>query len=320
MARAFLWYKGKSRPISGRLTSQLNGFFNYADVRDPTTPDYPVSKLFLRGLNYSISAVEGEQPVLRIGSFCSKAFEELSLGNLKDSAPTGNTPPEAKKVDLSPLESIPHPVPKMCYPDLALQDFDDNGNAYRIALRAQAKVMGEHGFSVPEPFHSLGAAKKNRPLTYNYFNTYLSNDTSQFLTIAFQEPVVMFAEGLHTHLVGVARMERVDDSGQYSVYTLPFTLVYLRGYMIRPHVAAYRDDKFGIMLYVRADYAFRKTKCFCGMEGEAIPACTKDDCSEEWKTATPIYLQKVAGVKPMRDCCSTENCLNPNFDWETCRL
>lgn len=73
-ARTFLWYKNSAKPMSGRVTSQLNGFFNYADVRDPTTADYPVSKLFLRALKYDITAVEGERPVFRIGSYCGMAL------------------------------------------------------------------------------------------------------------------------------------------------------------------------------------------------------------------------------------------------------
>ncbi|ROT75850.1 hypothetical protein C7M84_005586 [Penaeus vannamei] len=60
-ARAFLWHGGQARPVSGAVRSQLNGFFNYADVRDPTNADYPVFKLFLRALRY-ITAVEGQTP------------------------------------------------------------------------------------------------------------------------------------------------------------------------------------------------------------------------------------------------------------------
>lgn len=323
VARAFLWHEGGARPMSGRVTTQLNAFFNYADIRDPTTPNYPVSRMLLRKLQYNITAVKSkaEQPVLRLGTFCSHALKELSeSGKLEDSKPKGDAPSKARNVRPSDLESIPHPYPKMCFPDLSMQTIDSKGNAYRIALRYQAGVMGSSTIKIPDPFYKLGPLKGNRPLSYNYFNTYLSNDTSQFLTIAFQEPTAMFAEEGHTHLVGNARMERVGENGQYYVHTLPFTLVYLNGYMIRPIVAAYNDENFSIMIHARAEHAYRRTKCFCGMEAEAVPACFKDDCSEEWKNPVPIHLQKVAGLKPLLVCCRTVNCLNPKFNWNRCRL
>ncbi|ROT66376.1 hypothetical protein C7M84_015605 [Penaeus vannamei] len=260
-ARAFLWHGGQARPVSGAVRSQLNGFFNYADVRDPTNADYPVFKLFLRALKYDITAVEGQSPLLRIGASCSEALEDLSKGKLKDSPSKGQAPPTAKEVGLSDLASIPHPVPNVCFPDLGQDVFLGRGNAYRVALRDQARLMdGQTRLVAPEPFYKRPEVKANNPLGNDYFNTYLSNDTSKFLTIAFQEPTGMFAEGAHSQLVGAARMERVDESGQYYVHALPFTVAHYDAYIVRSHVAAYRDANFGIMLYARVAHAFRKKR------------------------------------------------------------
>lgn len=319
----FIWHQNQVHTVSGSVTSQINGFFNYADIRDPETVEFPVSRLFLQDVEYSVGAVSegGVRPVLVRGLTCPSALASLAeKGSVEDSGPAGHTPNVLSEVARTDRMNIPDPVPNLCFPDLSMKDLDDRGNRYRTTLREHLTLSPDSAMKIPKKFSRLGSyGFAHRPMTYNYFNTYKANDTTYFWTLAFQEPSHMFNIGHDTHLTGLTRLERVDSHSNYEVLWAPFTVVHLYGTLIRARVVTYKDDHLNFSLYTVIEPDQQDTQCNCRMLAEVVPVCLQKDCSHAWRTPVVIFLQKVAGLTPMKSCCSTEHCLNPSYDWDNCR-
>lgn len=129
----------------------------------------------------------------------------------------------------------------------------------------------------------------------------------------------MFNTGLDTHMTGVTRLEIFDMKRNYKILLVPFTVVFVQGTSIRARVVAYKDGDLSLNLVTVGHYDDVGRKCFCKLLGVLTPICEEQNCTTSKYTPVSLFLQKTAGLIPLNPCCSTENCLNPSYDWDQCR-